>query len=377
MNSIRKSPLFIAALMVCAAIAAAELWYIFDRWSASRSAAAKLVQRQQELEAMRDVLPPPKRDIATAIEADLERAQRVLGGMKHDLEGRGPTAERIRNARPPAARTDAYFDLATFVERMRQLARSNGVELSPEAARFGFSEYANEAPETERIESVFEQRLIAQYLLEALLTARPQALLAVKREPPLTREEREARDAPPAEPAEGEDVAEQEEQMEDRWSGEAEGPDYFVVDPRVTVAARGYVNTTAFRLVFTGQTAALRQFLNRLATFDVPVLVREVEVEIATAEELSAGVEEAAAANEASPAGASMVLSLDEPAPETTASRAADAATPRKAAARPPHIIPIVSRTLSTFTVTVEYVRLVEPQPAAEEAVEDGTMPNV
>src|SRR2546425_1207906 len=51
------------------------------------------------------------------------------------------------------------------------------------------------APDLERIEAVFHQRQIAQYLLESLLEAHPRALLAVKRERPLTRKEREERDA--------------------------------------------------------------------------------------------------------------------------------------------------------------------------------------
>ena len=52
-----------------------------------------------------------------------------------------------------------------------------------------------------------------------------------------------------------------------------------MVDPRVTARVKGFIDTMAFRITFTGQTAALRNFVVRLAEFELPILVREVEVE--------------------------------------------------------------------------------------------------
>ena len=46
----------------------------------------------------------------------------------------------------------------------------------------------------------------------------------------------------------------------------------------------GRVESEAFRLEFTGQTAVLRAFLNSLAALPRPVIVRRVEVEPLTAE---------------------------------------------------------------------------------------------
>ena len=149
-----------------------------------------------------------------------------------------------------------------------------------EAARFGFSAYANEGPDIDRIEPLFRQRQIAEYLLEALLEARPRALFAVKRERTVTKAEREARAA-----AEASGVP-IEVPVVDSGTGT---PDYFVIDPRVSARTKAYVDTTAFRLAFTSQTDALGNFLNRLASFELPVLVREVEIDAATAEESGSG----------------------------------------------------------------------------------------
>jgi hypothetical protein len=311
------------------------------------------VQSKAELEGMSQLMPAPTRAIATAIEADLAKAEVALVSMQGELKGRGPAAERIRNAKVPAARTDAFFDLATFVEKTRELAKKREVEVRPEAARFGFAAFANEGPVLDHIEPVFRQRQIAQYLIESLIEAKPRSILSVKREHTLGKAEREARAAA---------IANNEPPPEITHD---DGPDYFTMDPPpVSARVPGFIDTMAFRFVFTGQTAALRTFLNQLASFELPVLVREVEVDPASAEEATAAIvpEESVATNEqpgaASPA-ASIVLSVDAP---------ANAAVPQAVKAKPAAprprastAVPIVSKPLSRFTVIVEFVELVPP----------------
>ena len=344
MTWFRKYPLFATGLVVCALVALGELAFLYERYSASRDAAVRLRQRRDELAATEQLAPPPTRAVATAIEGDLAKAQSALAAMQGELKGRGPAGEKIRAAKVPAARTDSFFDLATYMERMRELAEKNGVEVRAEAAKFGFAQYANEGPETDRIEAVFRQRQIAEHLLEALLTAKPRTLASVKRERPLTKAEREARAAaeaagtPPAEVT----------------VGSVDSPDFFVIDPRVTARVKGHIDTAPFRLVFTGQTAALRNFITRLAEFDLPVLVREVEVE-------PVGGEEAAAflAESAKPAGADASGGAKAPASK---------AAPKSAAPRQAVATPIVPKSLSRFTVTVELLELVPPAAAAGDA---------
>ncbi len=354
MSWYRKNPLFAVGMTLCALVALAEVALIYERWAASRDTARKLEQRKGELQGMAGLLPPPTREVATAIEADLAKAQKALESMQSELKGRGPAAERLHNAKVPAARTDAYFDLATFVEKMRELARKEDVDVRSEAARFGFAAYANEGPLQDHIEPVFRQRQVAQYLIESLLDSRPRALLAVKRERTLSKAEREARAA----------AAANGETPPDADAGD-QGPDYFTIHPGLTARVPGYIDTTPFRFVFVGQTAALRTFLNRLASFELPVLVREVEVDVATVEEAAAPTapEEAPAAETSAQPGStapSVVLSVEAPSPKN--------AVPKTEVTRParPQTTPIVARSLSRFTVTLEFVELVPPANAAE-----------
>jgi hypothetical protein len=357
MSFYRKNPLFAIVMTLAGVIALGELALIYERFMASRAAAKRLEQRQNDLAAMAVLMPPPTREVASSIEADLAKAQAALASMQSELKGRGPAAERLRSAKVPGARTDAYFDLATFVEKTREAARRQEIEVRADATRFGFAAYANEGPTQEHIEPVFRQRQIAQYLLEALVEARPRAIFSVKREPTLSKADREARAA-----AQANNQPLPEVTFED-------GPDYFTIDPRVTARVPGFIDTIPFRFVFTGQTAALRSFLNKLAAFELPVLVREVEVEVATAEESApqAVAEDPANAPEsaatAAPA-ASVVLTV-----EPSAAAVAKPAAPKAGATtRPSAATPIVSKPLSKFTVTVEFVELVPPPaPPAEE----------
>jgi hypothetical protein len=356
MSWYRKNPLFAVGLTVFGLLALAELALTYERWAASRAVANTLEQRKTELGAMAQLTPPPSREVATAIERDLAKAQQSLDSMQAELKGRGPAADRLRSAKIPAARTDAYFDLATYVERMRDLARKQDVDVRPEASRFGFAAYANEGPAQDHIEPVFRQRQIAQYLIESLLEARPRSLLAIKREATISKAQREARAAALANGEVPQD------------SDSEQGPDYFVIHPGLTARVAGYVDTTAFRFTFIAQTAALRTFLNRLASFELPVLVREVEVDVPTTEEIAVQTpvaEEAASPEPAASSGtpASIVLSIEAP----TGTPPAKAPGPKAGAApRTPRTAatPIVSRSFSKFTVTVEFVELVPP-PAA------------
>ncbi len=344
--SFKKLPLFNLALGLIGLVAAAEGGFIYVRFDAARLAEKKLTQARAQLQAVADTVPAPSRETAQQIEADLAKAKLSLDTMRMELRGRGPTAARLAALKPPVARTDAFFDLATFVERSRALAVKQGVVVAPAAAHFGFSLYANEGPETALIGPVFRQRLVASYLVEALLAARPRAVLFVQRERPLTAEERKTR----AEALAAADPAALAAAQPEKSA--TLSPDYFDLDPRLAAPASGFVEVSAFRLAFTGQTAALRALLNQLATFELPVIVRAVEVEPATGEDLVSAVDETPS-SAAKPAAAPASIVLTAPAAKTTPG-------PKPAA-----IALIVAKSLSKFTVTVEFVDLVPPPAPA------------
>ncbi len=321
-----------------------EAWSLRDRWQASRAAAIRLDARVRELAALEETTPAPTAERAAAIAADLARAGQALAAMQAELGGRG--LENAPRSPMPGSRAEAYFDLAAFVDQTRGAARNRGIRIAPGAVHLGFSEYANEGPALEWIEEVFQQRQLAQFLFGLLFECQPRALLGVKRGMPGL-----GRDNPLSPPTGNREAVR-------RHTGSAQpaGADYFRLDPAASLRRPSLIETLPFQLEFIGQTGTLREFLNRLAVSAEPVWVREIGVEPIMVEEPAPA---AAAADSTTRPGfeadraSSFVLAAD-------ARPAGLAGSDREELPRP---VPIVGRSWSKFTVTLERIEPVASQP--------------
>lgn len=356
----RRSPGLLGVLIFCGLVGLAEAYLAHDRFAAAREAMTRLMEREAELAAESARSPQPRAETAGRLERERAEAERMLASLRALFEGSGVAAERLA-APIPVGRTDAYFDLATYAEELRALAERHGLIVRPEAARFGFTAYEHEGPGPERIDAVFRQRLVAGYLLTLLFEARPAALLSVKRGPALAAGQ-------PATVATTQDTGGGETGRPEPDLSEAQ--DTFTIDPRMTARVPGIIETLAFRVVFIGATSTLRTFLNDLASFGLPVLVRDIEVEPATSQEMAELPVETPGAGGEHPAAetgipASVLLTADAPAAAPQLAHFVPGAgeTRRSMAApsRRDSDLPIVARTLSRFTVTLEFLQRVSP----------------
>ncbi len=318
----KTHPLFSTLVTVLMLIAVGCAVFVFATRSAIRDAEARYAERQNTLAAFARQQPFPVAENARAVEADLEAKTETLAAIRKELQGRGEAGARILSAEPPATSTEAYFDLANFVESMRAKAEASEIGL-PQGTRFGFSAYASSGPPPDRIGLVFRQRLMAEYLLSTLIDSRPRSIDSIQRERPLSASEQQTAAA-------GSGSAQS-----------ADGGDIFQIDRRISARAPGFVDTTAFRVSFVGYTSSLRHFLNQLATFEAPIVVRSVEVAPASGQNATQAIKPAQAS--------SGFFAFDSSAAQRTS------ADDR---------VPIVSLVESRFTVTVEFVTLVEPQSA-------------
>ena len=305
MNWFKHNPLLGVVLVVCAVALAAEGWFLQRERQQARRALAALEQKRQERDWLAGQTPALSIENEQAIARDLAHSRQVLAELRPALQG---TNETALEAAPPSQSIDLYFDLATFVEQTRALATRRQVVVRPDE-RFGFASHANEGPGSDLVPTVFRQRLEGQYLVETLIEARPRALLAVQRERPLSATQR-ARRNQPAQPGAVRSAA-------PAGTGVV-AADFFDFEGPMSVRLPGRVDTDAFRLEFSGQTPALRAFLNSLAAFRLPVIVRSVEVE-----PLMAGT---------------------TPADRALAGPAAGG------------LVPLVSQNLSRFAVVVEFI---------------------
>ena len=227
-------------------------------WSRGREQARRtltaLAQKKQERSRLARQTPALSEENAEALAQELGNTRQVAAALHAVLLGRDAA---LLNFPPPAKSIDAFLDLAAYGEKITDRA-TRGQVATRSGERFGFSSHTQEGPAAELVAAVFRQRILAQYLIETLLEARPAALLSVQREQPLTTVQRARRNQPlppdsfaNAGPSVAHDAA----------------ADFFLLDRQFSVRVPGQVESDAFRLEFTGQTPVLRTFLNRLAAF--------------------------------------------------------------------------------------------------------------
>lgn len=293
MSWFKRNPLLTVVVPVLGLVLVAEGWLWWDGAAQAKKAVAALKQKTQERDWLASQSPALNEENSQAMAADVAATQKKIAALRAVLGGKDATR---RTTPAPGKAIDVYFDIAAFGERTRALAGRAQVVVNPDE-RFGFASHTNEGPEADLIPAVFQQRLLAQHLVEALIEARPRALLSVQRERPITVAARMARNVP-ADPSALAPAAGDARSASSATSQSGGQPaDFFELDPTLSVRVPGKVESDAFRVEFTGQTPSLRAFLNTLAEFRVPVVVRSVEVEPLRGELPVSGASEAPAAN--------------------------------------------------------------------------------
>ena len=117
---------------------------------------------------------------------------------------------------------------------------------------FGFDAYADAATipaDPQLVPLLDKQRQILSALVDKLIASHPQSIELIERE------------------------------ALEKNATAAQIPGTFVIDPAVSARVPNAIDTLAFRVSFKGYTESLRLFLNELAKFDLPIVVRGVQVE--------------------------------------------------------------------------------------------------
>ena len=223
----------------CGGFALAVVGGVAGGWALVRAVEGLRHARAEFAQLRVEQLPPQVRpEMVETIGAELAQARAQLHARQEEWPG--PAA-----AEAPE-RLDVYAELVALAERLRAAAAAAQVALAKDE-QFGFGWYAHEAPPAAEAGVVLAQGRAVEAVVSALLAARPEQLLGVWRESA-------------GGPAPG-----------------ATGGDEFGWEPSRSWRRHGVVETHAVRVAFTGGTAALRTFLNRLAAAPA-LLVREVAV---------------------------------------------------------------------------------------------------
>lgn len=242
----KKSAVFLIVLFAVAAIGAVSTWRLQYDFRQVRTAQRALVRQRQELRRLEAREPAPTAESCRRIEADLESAKDRLAEVRALF---GVPSRPVIGAAGDVAATRAsdYFEIESFVTRMRIAAAESRVALIAEE-RFGFDEYAHAGPASAAREQVLSDRCSAEKLLVALYASGPARLDTFDRQQSVTR---------------ATDVADR--------NGTS--------DTATSIGASGGLHSTTFQVSFVGETTALRALLNRLAEARSAMIVRSVAVQ--------------------------------------------------------------------------------------------------
>jgi hypothetical protein len=284
---------FKVALIVAGVVVLLEGVALFLSYASLQKEELRERNLSRDFRSMSQVSPSPSEAVARSVKADVAAYEGEVLCLEAALSG-GAIAKELDEEAVPRERTDAYFDLVSYTERLRTMARRHAVQIEMEES-FGFSEYAKEGPAKKLIGKVFRERQILERALSLLLMSNPARLTLVER-------------------SAGSDSEEWEEQT------------------RLSLAVDGVVKTDFVRVEFSGETANLRSWLNRLGQSRLPVSVRSIEV---------APEKSIASGNTSRRSNSSLLLTSELP--ETN---------------------PLVARLPSVFTVVLEILEIV---PLSEE----------
>ena len=241
---------------MCLTIALAEGWLVWAQWKLARSASMRSERLGTELRALSGTTPPLNAATTVELTAELSGASKILSDLRAQLAPGGAVG-RFEGPDTQLERADGFFVIASFVETMREKAEGCGVRLKSDE-RFGFADYIHAGPQLRDLPRVLRERHATELLLKAVFAARPHQLISVQRERPSV----------------GGDARRESASS----SGGYARADYFDWDPRDPNRQAGSIDNLALRVSFVGQTVALRSLLNRLAEFEMPLIVRAVEV---------------------------------------------------------------------------------------------------
>lgn len=309
----KKNPLLCLIVLVCVLSFGAGTYLALNASGKVSDAQRKLSTAESQLRGVLAADPAPTEANLQASEQNMEALLGELSGIREDLQ-RGARLKISSDSVGVIAGIQQYIS-----EFRRMTAEHKGSDgavdpiQTPADFGFGFQQYLNEAKPYENVEitrMLDKQRQILSYLLIQLIEANPDSIDLVERE---VRELRTEKNRPRGD---------------------------FEISPAISARVPGAVDTLAFRIGFTGYTDALRGFINRLAEFELPIVVRSVEVSRPSGSETVAARPNAGNGFDALFAAAEE--GIDEPITEAQK--------------------PVISENVSRFTVIVEFIEIVLPE---------------
>ncbi|WP_269526774.1 Amuc_1100 family pilus-like protein [Coraliomargarita parva] len=332
MAFIKKNLVFSLFVLIALGVCAAGAYMAFSANGKLDSLQREVKTAEQQHRSLLQAAPSPSADNLVAAEDNVKQLTAELGKIREELRRGSRINASDDGVRVMAAIQQFIFDFQRKAAAHTTEKLEEAKALDPEATRpdmvgndfaFGFEAYLKDATipnDPTVVPELDKQRQILTYLMNQLIQADPMTIESVQRE-----------------------LIEQAAATDSRSSSKG-----FAIDPAITAAVPGAIDTMAFSVTFTGKTSALRDFLNELAQFNMPIVVRSVTVE--------------------RPSGSATTVTAPRGGLESIFGAFEPAKNAGTGDAEPETQKPVVENTDSRFSVVLEFIDIVLPTETTEEA---------
>jgi hypothetical protein len=259
MGLLKKNLIFSIVMLVCLLAFAAGAYLAFAE-------SGKIAQAEQNISSAKSQLTSVLNRDPAPTEANIAASAENVRELRAKLEAIRENLEQGSRLTTSSDGIQVMASIQQFISDYQNKAEQNTREENeaapislPDDFAFGFEQYISEAtiPNDPAVIPVLDkQRQILSYLLNKLFSANPHSIVSVKRE-----------------------VVEKGAPADETGARERENREQgFKVNPAISAEVPGAIETLGFSLTFTGYTDSLREFLNSLSNFDLPIVVRSIEV---------------------------------------------------------------------------------------------------
>ena len=328
MEFFKKHPIFFSGVGLCALLTAVGLIFSILGALDLGEASQRYKKADRAFNRLLASNPSPVDTNVKNSDFNVMELSEKLQSMRDELE-RGTEVEASLDG------VRVMAGIQQYISKFKALAKNNTNENGPAPIEipddfaFGFDRFKLETTVPEKAEEIIlldKQRDILDYLMSELFATNPQGIVAVARESAkaMTADE------------------------EGMFSND---PSIFDISSSVTSKVEGAIDTIAFQITFSGKTNSLREYLNRLAEFDRPIVVRSINVSRPT---------ESVKTKTKEKKNDKLVALFGKELESLQAEQSKE---------------PVVTENVSEFTLTLEYIEIILPEDIAQgESLEDDSI---
>ncbi|MGJ8654058.1 MAG: hypothetical protein ACSHX8_12360 [Opitutaceae bacterium] len=320
MSFIKKNLLFCLIILICLLAFGAGAFLAIVESGKVSDAQKQIKSAESQLQSLLVADPAPTSENVAASEQNVMALETALKKIRDDLQ-RGSSINASSDGVGVMSAIQQH--ITEYQRKATEVVNKEGEPapvVTPAKFAFGFEKYIDRGmlDDSDPVAKLDKQRQILSYIIDQLFASNPVGIQAVERE-----------------------LLEGAAETSDDPDSSDKG---FRIDDATSARVPGAIDTMGFSVTFTGYTGSLRSFLNNLADFELPIVVRGIEVK------RPAGKATTAAASK------SKKNSMDDifGAFGGSSSPAADA--PVVEAQKP-----VISENISSFTVLLEFIEVVLP----------------